>query len=205
MEELNLAATTEWPTPAEAAASYPGYVDSSCDGAPEDHKWPEPTIESLQVAEHGTIDQQAQANALNTIQEILFTLNFLTSEANRPVDDTDVDDSATEDPDVSDDNTVVPANRTPPKPTPEDPVTTEDEDGNDFLQVRMPVKPNPTIKGTTTFMYESALRNRIKYPKLGRGQDYDTRAFTPTFIHDCLMLPGSLATVIGKVNNPTPL
>ena len=65
----------------------------------------------------------------------------------------------------------------------------------EFLQV-----PIPTLStGITTFAYQRALRNRIRSGKLARGGDYDTRVFTPTFVHDCLMLPGSLANVLGKV------
>ena len=53
--------------------------------------------------------------------------------------------------------------------------------------------------GPVTFAYERALRNRIQYAKLLK--QYDTHHFTPTFVHDCLMLPGSLANVMGKVRN----
>jgi hypothetical protein len=77
----------------------------------------------------------------------------------------------------------------------------ESESGDDetsFLQVQIP----STSTGPTVFAYERALRNRIKYPKLSKGGDYDTRSYTPTFIHGCLMFPGSLANVMGKVFVP---
>jgi hypothetical protein len=77
----------------------------------------------------------------------------------------------------------------------------ESESGDDetsFLQVQIP----SISTGPTVFAYERALRNRIKYPKLSKGGDYDTRSYTPTFIHGCLMFPGSLANVMGKVFIP---
>ena len=66
-----------------------------------------------------------------------------------------------------------------------------------FLNVPMPSSPT----GISTFAYARALRNRIRSGKLAREGDYDSRAFTPTFVHDCLMLPGSLTNVLGKVND----
>ena len=65
----------------------------------------------------------------------------------------------------------------------------------DYLQVPIP----SSSTGIATFAYQRALRNRIRNDKLARGGDYDTRVYTPTFVHDCLMLPGSLANVLGKV------
>ena len=64
-----------------------------------------------------------------------------------------------------------------------------------FLKVSIPLSSS----GLTTFAYQRALRNRIRDHKLARGGEYDIHAFTPTFLHDCLMLPGSLANVLGKV------
>ena len=72
-----------------------------------------------------------------------------------------------------------------------------DHDQDDqFLPVPVPV----ISTGITTFAYQRALQNRIRHSKLARHGDYDTSAFTPTFVHDCLMLPGSLANVLGKVH-----
>ena len=77
--------------------------------------------------------------------------------------------------------------------------TRSQDTSNDMEDVFLSV-PIPTYStGITTFAYQRVLRNRIKSGKLARGSDYDTRAFTPTFVHDCLMLPGSLANVLGKV------
>lgn len=63
------------------------------------------------------------------------------------------------------------------------------------LQVPMPQLSN----GLVTFAYHRALLNRIKESKLREGSSYDIKLFTPTFVHDTLMLPGSLANLIGKV------
>lgn len=69
------------------------------------------------------------------------------------------------------------------------------EDEEDSFQV-----PIPTFTdGVTPFAYQLALRNRIKDGKLRRHGEYDMSRYTPTFIHDCLMLPGSLASLLGKV------
>jgi len=51
----------------------------------------------------------------------------------------------------------------------------------------------------TTFAYEGALQNRVLDEKLQPRGDFDVQTFTPTFIHDCLMLPGSLANLLHKV------
>ncbi|KAK3701224.1 hypothetical protein LTR37_015603 [Vermiconidia calcicola] len=69
-----------------------------------------------------------------------------------------------------------------------------DEEG--YFQVSMPT----TSFGLTTFAYQRALRNRIKHDKLTKHGEYDMHKYTPTFIHDCLMLPGSLANVLGKAS-----
>lgn len=82
-----------------------------------------------------------------------------------------------------------------PKANLEDSPST-DEDDEEYCQV-----PISTFSvGMTTFSYQQALRNRIKDSKIARHGEYDTRKYTPTFIHDCLMLPGSLANVLGKVS-----
>ena len=67
-----------------------------------------------------------------------------------------------------------------------------------FLQAGIPTFSN----GLTTFSYQQALRNRISESKLQQGADYDIESYTPTFIHDCLMLPGSLANMLHKVRLP---
>ncbi|KAK3721542.1 hypothetical protein LTR37_003098 [Vermiconidia calcicola] len=65
-----------------------------------------------------------------------------------------------------------------------------------YFQASMPT----TSLGLTTFAYQRALRNRIKHAKLTKHGEYDVHKYTPTFIHDCLMLPGSLANVLGKAS-----
>ena len=52
-----------------------------------------------------------------------------------------------------------------------------------------------------TFAYQRALANRIRSPYLEPGEKYDINAYTPTFIHDTLMLPGSLANLLNKVKD----
>ena len=69
------------------------------------------------------------------------------------------------------------------------------ENGDDFLPVPMPVSSN----GPTTFAYQSALQNRLRYDKLTPHGEYDMDVYKPTFLHDCMMQPGSLANLIGKV------
>lgn len=64
-----------------------------------------------------------------------------------------------------------------------------------YLQVGIPTFSN----GLTTFAYQQVLRNRISETKLQKHAEYDTEKYTPTFIHDCLMLPGSLANLLEKV------
>ena len=73
-------------------------------------------------------------------------------------------------------------------------------------QIASPGKPSgipiPVFStGLTTLAYERALRNRIPAAKLARRGVYDIEAYKPTFVHDIMMLPGSLANLIGKVKN----
>ncbi|CZT23477.1 uncharacterized protein RCC_09191 [Ramularia collo-cygni] len=59
--------------------------------------------------------------------------------------------------------------------------------------------PIPQLsKGLVTFAYQRALLNRIKARDLQQGGKYDLNKYTPVFLHDILMLPGSLANLIGK-------
>lgn len=73
------------------------------------------------------------------------------------------------------------------------------EGNHEYFQVGIPSFSN----GLTTFAYQQALRNRISEAKLLRHAEYDMQKYTPTFIHDCLMLPGSLANLLGKVRKIT--
>nr|POF13641.1 hypothetical protein CFP56_02664 [Quercus suber] len=48
--------------------------------------------------------------------------------------------------------------------------------------------------------YQDVLQNRIHTYDLGSGAKYDIAVYSPIFIYDCLMLPGSLANILdGKV------
>ena len=76
-----------------------------------------------------------------------------------------------------------------------------DEEDDNYFHVSVPNSTNSTI---IPFAYSRALRSRLKNPKLQRHGEYDTRAYTPTFVHDCLMIPGSLANILGKVRLPLP-
>ncbi|KAK0896881.1 hypothetical protein LTR02_010987 [Friedmanniomyces endolithicus] len=71
------------------------------------------------------------------------------------------------------------------------------EDVEEYLQISMPISSS----GVTTFAYQMALQNRTKNDKLQPHGVYDTRSYKPTFIHDCLMLPGSLANLLGKIES----
>ena len=85
------------------------------------------------------------------------------------------------------------------KPMPETDDNRSIDTDNEFLQVHMPTFST----GLTTFAYQRALRNRIRSDRITRHGEYDLQIYTATFFHDCLMLPGSLATVLGKVQNLT--
>lgn len=69
-------------------------------------------------------------------------------------------------------------------------------DCGQFLRVPMPLS---APSGLTTFTYERALRNRIKYHRLCEGGDLDVHKFTPIFVHSMLMLPGTMAHALEKV------
>lgn len=71
-----------------------------------------------------------------------------------------------------------------------DPTENEDQ----FFQVSIPT----FTTGLTLFAYERALRNRVRSSKLKHGGEYDMHTYTPTFVHDCLMLPGALINVLDK-------
>jgi hypothetical protein len=55
--------------------------------------------------------------------------------------------------------------------------------------------------GHLTHAHQQAMTNRITYDKLLPGGAFDPALYTPVFLHDTLMLPGSLATVLGKVRS----
>ena len=68
------------------------------------------------------------------------------------------------------------------------------------------VPPPILINSTrlTTFGHHQALVNRVNPRYLAPGGKYDIKAYTPTFVHDTLMLPGSLANLLGKVRWRNP-
>ncbi|KAK4505304.1 hypothetical protein PRZ48_003267 [Zasmidium cellare] len=63
------------------------------------------------------------------------------------------------------------------------------------LDVDMPTE----AKSITTIAYQQALKNRLIEQLLSDGERFDANAYTPTFLHDILMLPGSLANLLDKV------
>lgn len=67
--------------------------------------------------------------------------------------------------------------------------------------------PLPTSSpGYVTHAHQEAMKNRIPYDSLLPQNLFDPKLYTPVFLHDTLMLPGSLANLIGKVrqSNPSP-
>jgi hypothetical protein len=60
--------------------------------------------------------------------------------------------------------------------------------------------PLPTsTPGYVTHAHQQAMAHRLTYDKLLPGGAFDLALYTPVFLHDTLMLPGSLASVLGKV------
>lgn len=57
--------------------------------------------------------------------------------------------------------------------------------------------------GVGTHAYFQALNNRFVFDRFDPGGDLDPEVYTPVFLHDTLMLPGSLAQLIGKVLIPS--
>lgn len=62
------------------------------------------------------------------------------------------------------------------------------------LDVEMPFEA-PSI---ATIAYHQAIEIRHKEHLLWDGGDFNPNLYTPTFVHDILMLPGSLANLLGK-------
>ena len=77
----------------------------------------------------------------------------------------------------------------------------EDEESKDYEDHFLPVSMPVSSSGSTTFSYQLALQNRLHNDKLTSQGEYDTSVYKPTFIHDCMMLPGSLANLVGKVRS----
>lgn len=56
-----------------------------------------------------------------------------------------------------------------------------------------------TTQGLCTYGYKQVLASRIDERLLYEKQKFDIKDYNPTFIHDIMMLPGSLAELLGKV------
>ena len=66
------------------------------------------------------------------------------------------------------------------------------------------LRPLPASSpGPLTHAHQEAMAHRVTYDKLMPGGAFDPALYTPVFLHDTLMLPGSLATLLGKVRLPT--
>lgn len=65
---------------------------------------------------------------------------------------------------------------------------------------QQPLLPFPTSSpGPVTHAHQVAMANRIELADLEPGGIFDPALYTPVFLHDTLMLPGSLANLLGKV------
>ncbi|KAI6863786.1 hypothetical protein KC343_g2931 [Hortaea werneckii] len=64
-----------------------------------------------------------------------------------------------------------------------------------YVQVDMPT----WSKATVTQAYQSALLNRVKIGSISFHGEWSTSKYKPVFIHDCIMQPGSLAQLLGKM------
>jgi hypothetical protein len=53
--------------------------------------------------------------------------------------------------------------------------------------------------GPLTYAHQQAMAHRVTYDRLIPGGAFNPSMYTPVFLHDTLMLPGSLASVLGKV------
>lgn len=76
----------------------------------------------------------------------------------------------------------------------------EENDSRTDLRYEVPI-PYETY-GECTFAYRRTLQTRIRDVKLHKHNEYDMGKYKPTFIHDLLMQPGSLANLIGDVRLP---
>ena len=74
------------------------------------------------------------------------------------------------------------------------------EDEDDFLDVKMPYSST----GPTIFGYQQALENRIRAYRLEPGSELDANKYTPTFVHDSLMYPGTLSSLTNNVRSHVP-
>lgn len=99
----------------------------------------------------------------------------------------------------------------PPSPVTLSPLTSDSSSGSQDSDTFHPVKIHIDIQahlplpasspGYLTYTQQQAMANRVPYDLLVPGGDLDPYRYTPVFLHDTLMLPGSLATLIGKVRH----
>lgn len=99
----------------------------------------------------------------------------------------------------------------PPSPVTLSPVNSDSSSGSQDSDTSHPVQrhidiqahlPLPTSSpGYLTYAQQQAMANRVPYDLLVPGGELDPSVYTPVFLHDTLMLPGSLATLIGKVRH----
>lgn len=102
-------------------------------------------------------------------------------------------------------------NWTPPSPILSTPITSDtsasSSDSDTPTPHDHPIKlsdflPLPTSSpGYLTHAHQQAMSHRITYDKIIPGGAFDPTLYTPVFIHDTLALPGSLATLLGKVRH----
>ena len=84
-------------------------------------------------------------------------------------------------------------------PPPSLDLSTSDKEDK-YVQVDMPT----WTKATVTQAYQTALLNRVKIGNISFHGEWSTSKYKPMFIHDCIMQPGSLAQLLGKVSRKAP-
>lgn len=81
----------------------------------------------------------------------------------------------------------------------------QDSDTSHSVQSHIDIQahlPLPTSSpGCLTYAQQQAMASRVPYDLLVPGGELDPARYTPVFLHDTLMLPGSLASLIGKVRH----
>lgn len=98
----------------------------------------------------------------------------------------------------------TPPSLTLPTPNTSDTSASNSDSDTPLLQEH-PIKlsdllPLPTSSpGPLTHAHQQAMSHRVTYDKLIPRGAFDPSLYTPVFLHDTLMLPGSLASLLGKV------
>lgn len=76
-------------------------------------------------------------------------------------------------------------------------------DNPESLQESTSLLPLPkSFPSCLTYAHQQAMANRVTYDQLLPGSAFNPAMYTPVFLHDTLMLPGSLAALLGKVRLP---